>query len=150
MREHRWVRRQSWVVRTKTLEHDSLLTCGGTTPGARCPRFASVFWTLTLAGDRPTEHFQLTISGRLPHPSRFCLGGRNHYRFACARPRSHAPVTGFTDNGAPIRTLVARGFVSLCPDEGRTAAGQPVIFEKQLPVAGRQFLSEADREKGNH
>src|SRR5271157_2309637 len=31
VREHHWVRRQSWVVRTKTLEHDSLLTCGGTT-----------------------------------------------------------------------------------------------------------------------
>ena len=30
VREHRWVGRQSWVVRTKTLEHDSLLTCGGT------------------------------------------------------------------------------------------------------------------------
>ena len=31
VREHRWVRRQSWVVRTKTLEHSSLLSCGGTT-----------------------------------------------------------------------------------------------------------------------
>src|SRR5271166_4668545 len=31
VREHRGVRRQSWVVRTKTLEHDSLLTAGGTT-----------------------------------------------------------------------------------------------------------------------
>src|SRR5271157_3458627 len=38
---------------------------------AWCPRFASVFWTLTWAEEgsgRPTEHFQLTISGR---PIRF-------------------------------------------------------------------------------
>ena len=30
MREHRWRRRQSWVVRTKALEHHSLLSSGGT------------------------------------------------------------------------------------------------------------------------
>jgi hypothetical protein len=38
---------------------------------ALCPRFASVFWTLTWADEdsgRPTEHFQFTISGR---PLRF-------------------------------------------------------------------------------
>src|SRR5271157_809547 len=51
------------------------------------------------------------------------LKSSSHARFACARPRSRAPVTGFTDNGAPICTLVARGCVSLRPDEGRTAAG---------------------------
>jgi hypothetical protein len=34
---------------------------------AWCPRFASVFWTLTWAEEdsgRLTEYFQLTISGR--------------------------------------------------------------------------------------
>jgi hypothetical protein len=42
-------------------------------PPARRPRFAAVFWTLTWAEagpGRPTEHFQLTISGR---PLRFDL-----------------------------------------------------------------------------
>jgi hypothetical protein len=43
---------------------------------------------------------------------------------------SQASVTAFTDNGAQMRTLVARGFVSLRPDEGKTAARQPVMFEK--------------------
>jgi len=46
-------------------------------------------------------------------------------------------VTGFTDNGAPIRTLVARGVVSLCPDEGGTVAGQPVIFDKSVAVSSQ-------------
>jgi hypothetical protein len=43
------------------------------TPPAWCPRFASVFWTLTWAEEgsgRPTEHFQLMISG---DPLRFDL-----------------------------------------------------------------------------
>jgi hypothetical protein len=42
-------------------------------PGARCPRFASLFWTLTWTEEgsgRPAQHFQLTISGR---PLRFDL-----------------------------------------------------------------------------
>ena len=42
-------------------------------------------WTLTWAEEgsgRPTEHFQLTISGRVPRLSRFCLGGRDTLLYA--------------------------------------------------------------------
>ena len=41
-------------------------------------------------------------------------------------------MTGVTDNGARISTLVTRGFVSLYPDEGNTAAWQLGIFAKSV------------------
>jgi len=51
-------------------------------------------------------------------------------RGASLVPRAH--VTGVTDNGARISTLVTRGFVSLLPEEGKTAARQPEIFDKSV------------------
>jgi hypothetical protein len=45
-------------------------------------------------------------------------------------PRAH--VTGVTDNGARISTLASRGLVSLRPEEGKTAAWQPGIFDKSV------------------
>jgi len=50
--------------------------------------------------------------------------------YGFSRPPSRTHVTGFTDNGARMRTLTTRGFVSLRPDEGKTAARQPAIFDK--------------------
>src|SRR5271157_1621049 len=54
-----------WV----TVGHGGQIASMG--PKAWCPRFASVFWMLTWGKEdsgRPTEYFQLTISGR---PFRF-------------------------------------------------------------------------------
>ena len=56
-------------------------------------------------------------------------------REASLVPRTH--VTSFTDNGARMSTLASRGFVSLCLDEGKTAALQPEIFDKVSGYLGR-------------
>ena len=52
------------------------------------------------------------------------LGGKGIIPWSSAIPEilSPPPVTGFTDNGSRMRTLVTRGFVSLCLDEGKTLA----------------------------
>jgi len=42
---------------------------------------------------------------------------------------SRASVTGFTDNGAPIATLAARGLVSLPPADSGNGAAAGSIFE---------------------
>src|SRR5271165_979001 len=45
---------------------------------------------------------------------------------------SRRPVTCFTANGPRMRTLAARGFVSLRSEVGETAAWQPGIFDKSV------------------
>ena len=80
-------------------------------------RLLDVIWAEESSG-RPPEHFQLTISAGCP--SKLVLL-RWEKRILPSTPfraklRSHALVTGFTDNGARIRTLVVRGYVSLRSD----------------------------------
>ena len=62
------------------------------------------------------------------------VGERCHLRqLTFAKLRSPAPVTRFTDSGAQMRTLADSGFVSLRPDEGKTAGLQACVSEIEGP-----------------
>src|SRR5271157_2539983 len=90
-----------------------LVTIAKVTLVAWCPRacpelvegFASVFWTLTWAEEgsgRPTEHFQLTISGR---PFRFNLHHSVDPRLAQQRGEPGAPGAALAEKKPGTRSV---------------------------------------------
>src|SRR5271157_1621517 len=118
--------------------HPSFFCLGGFV--AWCPRFASVFWTLTWVEEgsgRPNEHFRLTISGR---PLRFdfhhsVLPESSDPRLAQHRGEPGAPGTRLPTAEKDISILV----------QGAEMSGIVHVNGWQEPNGVRIFLPARSR-----